>query len=176
MRSAGRGCLVAGLFLAMSWGWAGVVPVAEASHVCDPSPIGRCGAYHREAVVFCYAAEKPKGVYESPTDPHVVTLGPGNPLHGMGIPAPGGPLPNVASQDSAAMGLLYLRKTPTDDLVADPWNAPFPFDSVHLEDNAVAGLQLEPFFCANFLWFDECEPAQWMNFNPVGKDPDEVLA
>lgn len=148
------------LMLAMPLGWGALAPLAEASHICDPDPIGRCGAYQRESVVFCYL--KVGNLYLSPTDTHVVAIG--------GTP------PDVVSVDSGNPGLLYARLSPAEAFAGDPYDAPIPFNTLFREKNTFHGLQPKAYKCANFVWFAECEPAQWMGpFNVVDKAPDEVV-
>lgn len=126
----------------------------DASHVCDPYPIGRCGAYQREVVTFCYL--KLAGLYVNVTDPGVVSIGGAS---GIAI---------ATGED----GALYLRQDPVEAFVADPGDAPLPSKFVlYQESNNVGGLQhnarpgwsgIPNFKCSNWVWYAECEPAQWM--------------
>lgn len=142
------------------------IPAAsEPDENCDPYPVGRCGAFQREATVYCYLPV-PGGnenrVWPSPTDTHVVAVG-GNP-------------PNVVSVESGNAGQFYVRLKPTETLVADPFEAPFPYGTVWKERNLFSGLQPAAYECANFVWFAECEPPQWMGpFNAVRKLADEKV-
>lgn len=136
---------------------------AVAPHVCDPYPIGRCGDYQRESVVFCYVLVQ--GQYVSATETDVIAIG----------STPGANPPNVVGVGDAP-GLFFVLLTPTMNLAADPWEAPMPFKSLWRERNAVQGLQIVPFQCANFVWFAECEPAAWMGpFNITDRVPDEFM-
>ena len=127
--------------------------LAEASHICDPYPIGRCGAYQRESVIHCYEAPHAAGVFTAATDPHVVGVGG----------------PDVVSIDTGGRALYYVRLTPAERFVADPMGASLPTKSVWEERNEKPGLQMKTFKCATFTWFAECEPAQWMG--PYGISP-----
>lgn len=139
--------------------------VEDADVECDPYPIGRCGAFQRESVIYCYKSGYPLGVYHSATETNAESL-----------TWPGAPTP-ILTPVTAPKTLAYLYKAPSDAFLADPYESDLPFDSIWQETNAVAGLQIKAFKCGNFQWFEECIPPQWMG--PYGvqvKQPDAVVA
>jgi hypothetical protein len=130
---------------------------------CDPYPIGRCGAYQRETVMFCYVIAG--GRYVSATDDTAIGLVGGEALLGQKT--------GVPQVDDA---LLYVRPRPTETFVNDPWNAPFPFQTAYKESNNVPGLQAKDFWCAQWVWFAECEPQQWIGpTGVIAKRADEKI-
>ena len=122
---------------------------------CEPYPIGRCGAYDRERVIFCY--EIVRGLMVS-TTVEAVTLA----LDLAPVREAAG-LPALPVEDRTEV--LHVRTAPTEDFVADVMNAPLPFESVYQETNHVAGLQMKRSTCAYFEWWAECD--SWMG--PYGE-------
>jgi hypothetical protein len=156
--------LLAGLVLPVA------MPPAVASP-CDPYPIGRCGAFDQESVVFCYAPGPGNTLTtNSPTDFNAIELGTdGVNIAGEGVDV-GGVVPG-------AKDVAYLRLTPTESFATSPQTAPLPTKSTWQESNSVPGLQVAAFACANFIWFEVCDPPQWMGpYNIVVKARDTMVA
>ena len=127
---------------------------------CNPYPVGRCGEEDRELLVFCYHIVR--GEMVDATDHHVVALGGSQ---------------GVALPENSAMGDAYVRLAPSEGFAADPYESDLPTGTIILESNAVRGVQLVPFKCADFIWYAECD--SWMgpyNIQPtVGmRAPDDV--
>lgn len=115
---------------------------------CAPYPVGRCGAYDRESVVFCYLVEE--GVMVDASDASATPL-----LEGGVVVA-------------------YVRTAPTQAFAADPMTADLPFGSAYQETNGVEGLQRERVTCATFEWWAECD--SWMGpYNEARVEPDALV-
>ncbi len=153
------GCII--IAIAMVTGGLLILPEpakAEDEVPCDPYPIGRCGDYQRESVIFCYIIEG--GEYVSATDEYVYAIG-GN---------------NTVAEDTDEEGLLYVQKGPTETFMDDPMMAPLPGSVLWEESNNVEGLQPDDFQCGTFVWFAECVPQQWMGpYNVNEKSADSQL-
>lgn len=146
----------------------GIVPVTTASTdvECDPYPVGRCGAYQREEVIFCFKVGYPWGTWISAAESDV------EPITWPGVATPA-PTPLTAPKS-----LAYLYHPPSDAFLADPYESDLPFDSIWQETNAAPGLQVKPFKCGAFQWFAECIPQQWMGPYRVSQNPlpaDDVI-
>lgn len=146
--------LAAGLMVAI------VPPSVDASQ-CNPYPVGRCGAFDRELVTFCYVTIR--GVMFDATDHHVIAIG-----GSQGVTLP----------DNSANGEVYVRLAPTEGFVDDPYESDLPTRTLIEETNGARGVQLAPFKCADFIWYAECD--SWMIFNiqPSGSGtyrPDEIV-
>jgi hypothetical protein len=164
-----RALLLAAVLLALPL----LASVASAD-ACDPYPIGRCGAYQREAAVFCWdAATFAKShTYVSATDADAIAVGT------SALP----PLPAALPPPADAVyannaNLIYLRTAPLQAFLADPANADLPSKSVWKEGNNLPGLQTRDATCGTFVWYEECHPPQWMG--PIGlvnHAPDTLVA
>lgn len=137
MGRAARGLALAAVLAATTWAAA----PALAEDECAPYPIGRCGAYDRERVIFCYRIAQ--GLMVSDTAPAT-----------------------TVHQNETA-DVLHIRTEPTEAFAADFMNAPLPFQSVYQDTNYVQGLQMRPTTCAMFEWWAECD--SWMG--PYNEDP-----
>jgi hypothetical protein len=123
----------------------------------DPQPIGRCGAFDRENVVFCFVLVQGRMVSGTSTD--AIALG--------------GPK-LVGSHDNSD-GRVFVRLGPSVDLLKDPYNAPLPRGDAFQDSNGVPGLQTQPVTCASFVWYAEC--GTWMGpFDPIQHAADAVVA
>lgn len=115
---------------------------------CAPYPIGRCGAYDRESVVFCYRIEE--GIIVDASDMSATPL----------------------VEDGLVVA--YVRAAPTEAFAADPMMADLPFESVYQETNAVDGLQRERVTCGTFEWWAECD--SWMGpYNESRVEADALV-
>jgi hypothetical protein len=124
------------------------VPPTSAESQCEPYPVGRCGNFDREDIIFCFKIVG--GLYVSGT----------------------------TEAETLAIGetqIVHVRLAPTGSFVGDIMNAPLPFQSVYRETNAVAGLQMESVTCATFEWWAECD--SWMGpYNEFRAEADEQIA
>lgn len=129
--------------------------IVQADEQCAPYPIGRCGLFDREAVVFCYVVQS--GIMRSASDASAIALG--------------SPLP----QTGALLKGFYVRPGPAQAFVADPYNTPLPTKSLYQESNSVGGLQtVASFRCAQFVWFAECD--SWMGpYGVLNKVSDTLV-
>jgi hypothetical protein len=157
-RMRGVGCVLLVLFTLVA------VPAdgaADEREDCDPYPVGRCGEYHHEVVVFCYIVVA--GRYVSATDEHVVAVPDASAVLGepTGVPLLDEPR-------------VYLRRGPVEAFLDDPFYAPIPFDSVYKETNNVPGLQPRDFKCGGWLWFADYE-AWFGPFGVVSRMRDEQV-
>jgi hypothetical protein len=132
----------------------------DASHVCDPYPLGYCGTGYHAHAQFCWV--KVNGLYVNATQT-------------TGILSIGGA--SGVAIDTGEDGLFYVRTAPIETFVDDPMEAPLPNRNVlYQEDNNWYGFQPQAFKCSDWVWFPECEPAQWMGpVLNVTKDPDSRL-
>jgi ABC-type amino acid transport substrate-binding protein len=150
--------LLAGLLLAPA------VASLAAAEPCNPYPVGRCGAFNRENVIFCFdtAAYARDHSYVSATDADAVVIGT------AAAPPPPMQLPTVDGTDLEGVytgaNVAYVRLAPAQGFAADPYNADLPTRSVWLEANHVPGLQTRSASCATFQWWAECHA--WMG--PLG--------
>ncbi len=134
----------------------------EGEPPCEPYPIGRCGDYQRESVIFCYVVEN--GLYVNATDDEATGLVDltGNAEEETGLPP----------ADEAS---YYVRTAPAEAFVGDPLGAPLPLGTLYEETNFVGGLQPQDFKCGKWVWFAECIPQQWMGPTGVFSQPADQL-
>lgn len=138
-----------------------LMPATVHADECNPYPVGRCGAYDRELVTFCY--QTIRGEMVDATDHHVIAVGGSQ---------------GVALPDNWAMGKYYVRLTPSEGFANDPYGSDLPTNTLIEETNNARGPQLVKFKCADFIWYAECD--SWMIFNiqPPGTGlflPDAVV-
>lgn len=137
-----------------------LMPTTVHADECNPYPVGRCGAYDRELVVFCYFIVR--GEMVDATDHHVIAVG-----GSQGVVFP----------DNWAMGDYYVRLAPTESFLDDPYESDLPSRTLIEETNSKVGPQLAPFKCADFIWYAECD--SWMDFNHQPKTgmfaPDAIV-
>jgi hypothetical protein len=156
------------LFVAAALAAAFAIPLApgvgaEETDECIPYPVGFCGQYDRQNVVFCYTMVN--GLYVSASDDSAVKLG-----HPEVRVAGVGGLTADHVQPEKWVG--YLRTAPTEAFANDPWNQPLPRQSVWQETNIAPGLQVKKATCAQFQWWAECD--SWMGpYLPVEVGPDK---
>jgi hypothetical protein len=150
-------------------------PPAQAGLGCNPYPVGRCGAYDREDVVFCWDPQvfARNGTYVTGTDADVVAVGT------WGLPPLPLPLPPLAGVDVqgalAGANVLYVRLAPAQALLAAPLTAPLPLGSAWRETNGVPGLQERALDCGTFTWYAECQA--WMGpYGTLRVPADAALA
>lgn len=134
----------------------------ESEVPCDPYPIGRCGEYQRESVIFCFVIVD--GLYVSATDDEATGL--------VDLTGNTGDETGLPPVDDAR---YYLRTGPAEAFVDDPFNAPLPFGTFYEETNFVEGLQPTDFKCGKWVWFAECVPQQWMGPTGVFSQPADQL-
>jgi len=152
-----------GLALVVAFVLPAMLATAEEPAACNPEPIGRCGAYDREAVTFCYLLVAGKMV--SATDSDAIILG------GAALPQLPVQLPPLV----ANLNFAYVRAAPAVAFASDPWNAELPLKSIWKESNNAPGLQTKASTCATFLWFAECN--SWMGpYAPRSTAADMLLA
>lgn len=130
MQARGAALLFAATILATAWTAA---PVASAEN-CAPYPIGRCGAYDRERVIFCYHGP-PENMVDASS-------------------------PAITVGRDGTNDVLHIRTAPTEGFAGDVMNAPLPFESVYRDTNFVKGLQVKESTCGMFEWWAECD--SWM--------------
>jgi len=142
---------------------------------CNPAPVGRCGAFQRENVIFCYDTQTYARyhTFVSGTDTNAVIVGT------AALPPLPMLLPTVGDVDLDAKyhdaNVLYLRLAPAQAFAADPYNADLPTKSVWQEANSVPGLQLKDVTCATFTWYAECN--SWMGpYQESIVHPDTMVA
>lgn len=135
---------------------ASVTGLAGSEDACDPYPIGYCGEYQRQTVVFCYYVVDGRYVSATETDVTVLALPP-------------------TALSFAPQTLGYVWQRALDAVVADPAGGPHD-EVLFLEVNGVSGLQVAPFRCAQWTWFAEVESGMWLGpFGSVSRAPDETL-